>query len=105
MEYQYRSIVYFHTVQFYPFGVTHGDTALPPPIDGEGSSPPITLNEDFVFYDNIIRTAYVRTYIRMYVRVYLIHYIMNYAIYVHIYNYVCTYATFLQKVLQVSRAT
>ena len=50
-----------HTVQFYPFGVTHGDTALPPPIDGEGSSPLITLNEDFVFYDNVVRTTYVRT--------------------------------------------
>ena len=57
----------FHTVQFYPFGVAHGDTALPPPINGEGSSPPITLNEDFVFYNNVIRIAYVR--ICMYVRV------------------------------------
>ena len=46
-------------MQFYPFGVEQGDAVLPPPIDGEGSSPMILLNEDFIFYNNIIRRAYV----------------------------------------------
>ena len=46
-------------MQFYPFGVTQGDAVLPRPTIGEGSSPQIFLNEDFVFYDNIIRRLYV----------------------------------------------
>ena len=43
-------------LQFYPYGNSNGDTSLPV---GEGSSSVITLSQDFVFYGQVVRTAYV----------------------------------------------
>ncbi|XP_065916878.1 uncharacterized protein [Dysidea avara] len=45
--------------EFYPFGNDNGDAVLPYPSVGEGSSPPITLSEDFVFFNQVVRTTYV----------------------------------------------
>ena len=44
-----------YILQFYPFGNDSGDTVLV----GEGSSPSITLSEDFVIYNQVVRTTYV----------------------------------------------
>ena len=46
--------------QLYPFGYASGDAALSYPSFGEGSSSSISLNNSIYFYDEMIRTAYVR---------------------------------------------
>ena len=46
-------------LQFYPYGDANGDTSLPYTFWGEGSSLPIKLSQDFVFYDQVVRIAYV----------------------------------------------
>ena len=46
--------------QLYPFGYASGDAALSYPSSGEGSSSSISLINSIYFYDEMIRTAYVR---------------------------------------------
>ena len=48
-----------YLLQFYPYGDANGDTLLPLTFSGEGSSLAITLSQDFFFYDQVVRTAYV----------------------------------------------
>ena len=48
-----------YLLQFYPYGNANGDASLPYPFSGEGSSLAITLSQDFVFFDQVVRTAYV----------------------------------------------
>ena len=48
-----------YLLQFYPYGNVNGDTSLPRTFSTEGSSLAITLSQDFVFYGQIVRAAYV----------------------------------------------
>jgi len=52
-------------LQFYPFGFAYNDTALLA-LYSNANSTPITLSEDFYFYDDLVRTAYVSNLIKMY---------------------------------------
>ena len=53
------SLLTYCLLQFYPYGDSHGDTSLRYPYIGEGSSSVITLSQEFVFYGQVVRTAYV----------------------------------------------
>ena len=56
------------SLQLYPFGYPHGDTALPYQSSGQGSSSAITLTKSVYFYDEIMRTAFVSySIMRMYI--------------------------------------
>ena len=50
-------------LQFYPFGLTHGDTALESSY-GQGSSPLIYLSRDFYFYEEALRVVYVCMHVK-----------------------------------------
>jgi len=46
-------------MQFYPFGLSESDNTLP--MGGDTTSGEISLLEDFIFYDEVIRSVYVST--------------------------------------------
>lgn len=46
--------------QFFPYGVSNGDTALP--SNDDGGSGKITLSTPFQYFDRYYRSLYVSTY-------------------------------------------
>ena len=55
-------MVFHFFLQFYPYGYSQNDNTLST-FSGDSTSSQIDLAEDFVFYDQIIRSVYVCIYV------------------------------------------